>query len=132
MHLVGAGRVNLANYSTCLHRLARVVVLPMRPGSRDDSDAMAAGWSRAEEGQRAVIPAICAADVPTVEMACRVDLGKSVLEGSNIKENWATNFGGVVGGGGGNKAGEVEDVLDAITSGGGGSGSIMSTQGGRQ
>jgi hypothetical protein len=61
--------------------------------------AMVAGRSRAEEGQGTVGPAICAAGVPTAEMACRVDLGTSVLEGSNVQENWSTDFGGMVGGG---------------------------------
>jgi hypothetical protein len=36
------------------------------------------------------------------------------------------------GGGSGNKAEEVEDVLGTITGAGDGSGSIVSTQGGRQ
>jgi hypothetical protein len=60
--------------------------------------AIAAGQSRVKEGQGAVGPRICAADVPGAEIACGVDLGTSVLEGSNVQENWATNFGGVVGG----------------------------------
>jgi hypothetical protein len=38
MHLVGVGRGNLANYSTGLHRLARVVALPVPPGSQDDNN----------------------------------------------------------------------------------------------
>ncbi len=65
-------------------------------------------------------------------MACGVDPGSSVLEGSNIQKNWAMDFSGVVGGGSGYKAGEAEDVLGAITGGGGGSGSTASTWGGRQ
>ncbi len=73
--------------------------------------AMSVGRSRAEEGQGTVGPAICAAGVLTEEMACRVDLGKSVLEGSNIQEYWAMDFGGMMGRGGGNKARVVEDVL---------------------
>jgi hypothetical protein len=93
---------------------------------------MAAGQSRAEEGQGAVGPMICAAGVSAAEMACGVDPGTSVLEGSNIQENWATDFGGAVGGGGGNKAGEAEDVLDAISSGGGSSRSNASARGGQQ
>ncbi len=87
--------------------------------ARTITTAMAAGQSGAEEGQGAGRPAICAAGVPAAEMACRVDLGTSVLEGSNVHKNWAMDFGGMVGGGGGNKAGEVEDVLGAIVSGGG-------------
>jgi hypothetical protein len=93
---------------------------------------MAAGRSGAEEGRGTVGPAICAAGVPAVEMACGVDPGTSVLEGSNIQKNWATDFGGVVGGGGSNKAREVEDVLGAIVSREGGSGSIVTAQGGRR
>ncbi len=38
-------------------------------------------------------------------MVCRVNLGMSVLEGSNVQENWAMDFGGTVGGDGGNEAG---------------------------
>ncbi len=37
-HLVGAGRVNSANYSTCLHRLSRVVALPAHPCGQDNKD----------------------------------------------------------------------------------------------
>jgi hypothetical protein len=66
---------------------------------------MAAGQSGAEEDQGAVGPAICAAGLPTAEMACWVDLGTSILEGSNVQENWAMDFGGMVGGDSGNKAG---------------------------
>ncbi len=63
--------------------------------------AMAAGQSGAEEGQGAVAPANCAA----AEMACGVDPGASILEGSNVKKNWAMDFGGKVGGDGSNEAG---------------------------
>jgi hypothetical protein len=38
MHLMGMGRVNLANYSTCLHRLIRMMALPAHLGSRDNND----------------------------------------------------------------------------------------------
>jgi hypothetical protein len=65
--------------------------------------AMAAGQSIAEEGQGTVRLAICTAGVPTAEMACGVDPGMCVLEESDILENWATDFGGVVGGGSGDK-----------------------------
>ncbi len=61
-----------------------------------------------EEGQGAVGPAICAADVPAAEMACRVDPGTSVLEGSNILANWAMDISGAVDRGSSNKAGEAE------------------------
>ncbi len=57
--------------------------------------AMGVGQSRAEKGQGAVRPAICTTGVPAVEMACRVELGTSVLEGSDVQENWVTDFGGV-------------------------------------
>ncbi len=91
---------------------------------------MAAVQSGAKEGQGTVGPAICAAGLPTAVMACGLDPGTSVLEGSNIKVNRAMAFGRVVGGGGGDKVGEVEDILGAIASGRGGSGSIASTRGG--
>ncbi len=94
--------------------------------------AMVAGQSRAEEGQGAVRPVICAASVPAAEMACRMDPGMSVLEGSNVQDNLATYFGGAVVRGGGNEAGEAEDVFGAITGSGDGSGSIGSTQGRRR
>jgi hypothetical protein len=73
----------------------------------------AAGQSRAEEGQGAVGPAICAAHVPAVEMACGMDRD-------------------VVGRGGGNKAWEPEDILGAITGSRGSSGTITIAQGGQQ
>jgi hypothetical protein len=78
---------------------------------------MAAGWSGAEEGQGAVGPVICSASVPTIEMACGVDPGRSVLEGSNILSNWAMDIGSALGGGSGNTAWKVEDILGAIASG---------------
>jgi hypothetical protein len=93
---------------------------------------MVMGQSRAEEDQGIVVPVICAAGVPTVEMACRVDLGTSVLEGSNIMANWATDIGSAVGRGGHDKAGEAADVLSAIAGSGGGSGTVASAWGGRQ
>jgi hypothetical protein len=95
---------------------------------------MAAGRSRAEEGQGTVGPVICtaAAGVPAAEMVCGVDPGTSVLEGSNVQENWAMDFGGMVGWGSGNEAGEAEDVLGAITGSGGSSGFIASARGGWQ
>ncbi len=63
-----------------------------------------------------------------MEMACGVDPGTYVLERSDAQENWAMYFGGMVGKGGGNKAGEAEDILGAIACGGGSSGSIVSAQ----
>ncbi len=33
MHLAGAGRVNLVNFSTCLYGLARVMVSPVHPSN---------------------------------------------------------------------------------------------------
>ncbi len=47
-----------------------------------------------------------------------MDPGTPVLEGSDVQKNWAMDFGSVVGGGGGNKAGEAEDVLGAIPAAG--------------
>jgi hypothetical protein len=93
--------------------------------------ATAAGQSGAEEGQHTNKPAICAAGVPAAEMACGVDWGTSVFGGSNILEHWATENGGAVGRGSGNKAGEAEDVLSTIPGGGGSSGNVASKQGGR-
>ncbi len=93
------------------------------------TNATVTGQSRAEEGQGAVGSAICAAHVPAVEMACGVDPGTSVLEGSNFQKNWVMDFDRVVGGGGSNKAWEPIDLLGAITSGWGGSGSITTAPG---
>ncbi len=45
-----------------------------------------------------------------------MDLGTSVLEGRNVLSNWAMDIGGMVGGGGGGKLGEAEDILGAIAS----------------
>jgi hypothetical protein len=130
-HLVGTGSVNLANYSTCRAGLPGWWHCSCIPVVGTITAAMAAGWSRAEEGQGTVGPAICAAGVPAAEMAWGLDLGLSVLEGSNIQENWAMEFGGALGGGSGNKAGEAEDILGAIAGSRGGSGSIASARGKR-
>ncbi len=94
--------------------------------------AMMVGRSGAEEGQGTVRSAICTAGVPAAEMACGVEPGRSVLERSNVLANWATDIGCLVGRGGGNLAGEAEDVLSAIADSGGGGGAIASTWGGRQ
>jgi hypothetical protein len=93
--------------------------------------ATATGRSGAEEGQGTVGPAIYAAGVPAAGMACGVDPGTSVLEESNILANWTMDIGGAVGKGGGNKVGEVEDILGTIAGGGSG-GTVASTQGRRQ
>jgi hypothetical protein len=85
-----------------------------------------------EEGQGNVEPVVCTAGVLAAEMACGVDPGTSVLEGSNIQKNWAMDFSSVVGRGSGDKAGEAEDILGAIASSGGGSGLIVTAQGRRQ
>jgi hypothetical protein len=71
---------------------------------------MAAGWSRVEEGQGTVRPAICAAGVPAAEMACGVDPGTSVLEGSKV----LADICGALGGGSGDNVGEAEAVLGAM------------------
>ncbi len=93
---------------------------------------MAVGRSRVEEGQGIVGPMICAAGVLRVEMACGVDPGTYVLEWSDAQENWAMDFGGMVGKGGDNKAGEAEDILGAVSCSRGSRGSIVSAQSGRQ
>jgi hypothetical protein len=94
--------------------------------------ATAAGRRGMEESQGNVRPTICAAGVPTAVMVFGVDLGTSALEGSNVQKNRATDFGSVVALGGGDKAGESEDVLGAIAGGGGGSGFIVTSRGGWQ
>jgi hypothetical protein len=93
---------------------------------------MVAGQSGAEEGYGAVKPVICAAGGPTAEIACGVDPGTSVLEGSNVLANCAIDIGGEVGGGSGDKAGEVEDIIGAIAKGEGSSCIVVSAQGGQQ
>ncbi len=62
--------------------------------------------------------------VPPLEMACGVDLGSSILEGSGVLANWATDIGGAEGGGGGDEVGEAEDVFGAIAGGGGSGGTV--------
>jgi hypothetical protein len=71
---------------------------------------MVAGQGRVEEGQGAVQPAICAAGVPAAEMACGVDPGTSVLEGS---KDPADIF-GALGRGGSDNAGGAEAILSAM------------------
>jgi hypothetical protein len=129
-HLAGMGRVNLVNYSNCLHRLARVVALPVHPSNQDDNNYNGGRSEWSEGGPGTVQPAMRAAGVPTLEMACGVDPGTSVFKGSNVLANWATDICMVVGGGNGNKAGEAEDILGAITSGGGDSSAVASAWGG--
>ncbi len=64
-------------------------------------------------------------------MACGVDLGMSILEGSGILAKWKMDIGGTVGKGSSNKGGEAEDILGTIAGGGGGGGggAVMSTRG---
>jgi hypothetical protein len=50
MHVAGMGRVDLVNYSTCLHRLARVVALPTHPSNWDDNDCDGGGPEWSAEG----------------------------------------------------------------------------------
>jgi hypothetical protein len=52
----------------------------------------------------------------------------SVLEGSDAQENWAMDFGGVVAGGSGDKAGEAEDILGTIAGDGGVLGHLLALQ----
>ncbi len=49
-HLVGAGRVNLVKYSTCLHRLTRVVALPAHPCDWDDNNCNCSGMEQTRRG----------------------------------------------------------------------------------
>jgi hypothetical protein len=49
-HPADAGRVNLANYSTCLHRLARVAASSMHPGSQDNKDRNGGGPEQSRGG----------------------------------------------------------------------------------
>ncbi len=49
-HMAGAGRINSANYSTCWHRLARVVALPTHPGGWDNNDCNDGGTERSGGG----------------------------------------------------------------------------------
>jgi hypothetical protein len=134
MHLVGAGRVNLVNFSTCLHRLTRVAATPAHPFDRDDKDGDGSSLerSRAEDSQGTAGPTICAAGVLAAKMAYGMDPGISILEGSNVLANWAMDIGSVVGGGSGDKVGEAKDILGAIAGSRGGGSAITSTQGGWQ
>jgi hypothetical protein len=50
MHLAGASRVNLVNYSTCLHGLARVVALTTHSSDRDNNDCNGNGPERSGGG----------------------------------------------------------------------------------
>jgi hypothetical protein len=63
--------------------------LPVHPSDQDDNDGNGGRpeQSRAEEGQVAVRPAICTAGAPAADMACRVDPGTSILEGSDVLAN---------------------------------------------
>ncbi len=129
MHQVGAGRVNLINYSTCLHRLARMVASPAHPSNQEDNNCNGGRQNGAEEAQVTVGPAICAAGVLAAEMAWGVDLDTSVLEGSNVLADWAIDIGGTMGGGSGNEAREAEDVLGTIAGGRGSGGAVASAWG---
>ncbi len=61
MHLAGAGRFNLVNYFTYLHRFARVAALPAHPVDRDDHISNGRGPERIGGG-----PGHC----PTCNMRC--------------------------------------------------------------
>jgi hypothetical protein len=79
MHLEGLGRDRSTTPSSC-------------------TGSLGLGQSRAKEGQGAVGPAICAADVPAAEVTCGVDPGTSVFGGweeSNVLENWAADMAAV-------------------------------------
>jgi hypothetical protein len=49
-HLAGMGRVNSANYSTCLHRLAWVVALPVHPSGQDNNNCNGSGLEQSRGG----------------------------------------------------------------------------------
>ncbi len=51
-HLAGADRVNSANIATCLHRIAKVMLLPVHPGDQNNNDGNGGGpeWSRGGSG----------------------------------------------------------------------------------
>jgi hypothetical protein len=131
MHLAGAGKVDLVNYSTCLHRLTRVMASPTHPSDREKDNCKRGGPERSREGTGHCWTCDLRCWCATAEMACGMDPGTSVLEGSNVMANRA-NIGGTVGGGGGNKAGEAEDVLGAVAGGGDGRGSVACPLGGQQ
>jgi hypothetical protein len=105
-HLAGTSRVNSAKYSTCLHRFARVVALPVHPGYRDNNNCDSKGPERSRGGSGRCRATICTVGVPATDMACGVDLGNSLRDsgmaamgdGGGIKGETTTSQGKQEGG----------------------------------
>jgi hypothetical protein len=130
MHLVGVGRIDLVNYSTCLHRLARVMTLPAHSGNWNNNNCNGGRQERREGG-----PGHC----QTNNLCCwsaRSGYGLRggprhvCLGGEQRPGNWAMDINNAVGRSSSNEARETEDVLGTIAGGGGEGSAVASTQGG--
>jgi hypothetical protein len=86
-HLAGTGRVNLVKSPPACTVSPKWRQRLSTLSTRTTTTLTMEGQSGAEEGQGAVGPAICTAGVPAAEMACRMDLGMSILEGSSVLAN---------------------------------------------
>jgi hypothetical protein len=132
MHLVGAGRINSVNYSTCLHRLARVVTTYTHLVNWEDInvDGGVPKWSKGGSGHCRTCNLRCwyahRAD------GLRVGPGHICPGGEQHPGKLGNGHQWQGGQGQRNEAGEADDILGTITGGGGGRGANASAQGGRQ
>jgi hypothetical protein len=117
-HLAGAGRINSVNFSTCLHRLAKIVSSTTTPEKSDNGDVdPERKRARALSDPRFAL-LVCS----MAEMACGVDPTISVREGNEVLAGWSSLFDAAVGCGAvadDDEMDEADDVLDAIANGGG-------------
>ena len=135
-HLAGAGRINSVNFSTCLHRLAKIVssstppstsVSSSSPGNSDNGDV-----DHERKRARALLdPRFALLVCSMAEMACGVDPKISVREGNDVLAGWSSFFDAAVGRAvaDDDEMDEADDVLDAIANG---SGVISNARSGRR
>ena len=127
-HLAGAGRVNSVNFSTCLHRLAKIASANNNGGNSGDDDPEKRRARALSDPRFALL--VCS----MAEMACGVDPNTSVRAGNDILASWTKDVDGTLGGGSSaalieDEMEEADDVLDAIANGGGG---VANARGGRR
>lgn len=122
-HLAGAGRINSVNFSTCLHRLAKIVSTSsstLRTTKTNDRKANNNNADNDLERKRAHAlsdPRFALLVCAMAEMACGVDPTITVLEGKEVLVKWTKDVAKVAGNNG-NEMEEADDVLDAIAGGG--------------
>ncbi len=121
-HLAGMGRVNLVNFSTCPHRLARVVVLPVHPATGTTMTTTAGGWRGAERRRARVLLdpqfalPVCLQQRWPAGLTWAHRYWRGATSWQTGQQTLVAQWEGVVA----TRPGEVEDVLGTIAGGGGG------------